>query len=92
MATEAYVPRTVWIKHPYDGTALEDLPFRDRVLHFIVNCGPCCYSHIVARTGIRKSVVSPVLRRLEAESLVRVDVRQAAYQNRKLKFYSGIKP
>lgn len=91
MASEAYTPRTVWIKHPYDGAALESLPFKDRVLHFIVNCGPCCYSHIVSRTGIRKSVVSPILRRLEAESLVTVDVRQAAYQNRRLKFYSGVK-
>ena len=91
MATEAYTPKTVWVKHPYDGTVLENLPVKDRVLHFIVNCGPCCYSHIVARTGIRKSVVSPVLRRLEAERLVTIDVRQAAYQNRRLKFYSGVK-
>ncbi len=91
MASESYTPRTVWIKHPYDGASLEHLPNKDRVLHFIVNCGPCCYSHIVARTGIRKSVVSPVLRRLEAERLVTIDVRQAAYQNRRLKFYSGVK-
>jgi DNA-binding MarR family transcriptional regulator len=86
-----YTPRTVWIKHPYDGASLEHLPNKDRVLHFIINCGPCCYSHIVSRTGIRKSLVSPALRKLEAESLVTVDVRQAAYQNRRLKFYSGVK-
>ena len=91
MATEKYIPKTVWVKHPYDSTLLENLPTKDRVLHFIINCGPCCYSHIVSRTGIRKSVVSPVLRRLEAENLVTVDVRQAAYQNRRLKFYSGVK-
>lgn len=91
MATELYTPRTVWIKPPYNSATLADLPHRDRVLHFVINCGPCCYAHIVARTGIRKSVVSPVLRRLEAESLITVDIRQAAYQNRKLKFYSGVK-
>jgi hypothetical protein len=91
MATEPYTPRTVWIKHPYDSAALENLPFKDRVLHFVVNCGPCCYSHIVARTGIRKSVVAPLLRKLEAERLVVIDVRQAENQNRRLKFYSGVK-
>lgn len=86
-----YTPHTVWVKHPYDNSALANLSFKEQVLHYIINCGPCCYSHIVARTGIRKSVVSPVLRKLEANNLVTIEIRKTAYQNRKLKFYSGVK-
>lgn len=91
MATNTYVPHTVWVKYPYDHSALEGLPARDKVLKFILNCGPCCAPHIMTRTGLGKSTVSNAIRKLENEQLVRSEIRQVAYQNRRLNFYSGIK-
>lgn len=91
MATEPYTPRTVWIKHPYDSTALENLPFKDRVLHFVVNCGPCCVSHIMKRLVVNRSTVTRAILKLEEDQLIRAEFRQGFLQNRKVNFYSGVK-
>ena len=93
MNTSTYVPRTTWIKHPYDDiTALGELPAQDRIQHFIINYGPCCVSHIVNRLGVDRSTVSRVILKLKEDQLIQAEARQGFFQNRKVNFYSGIKP
>ena len=91
MATETYTPHTVWVKHPYDSSkALDKTPAQDRIQHFIVNYGPCCVSHIVNRLGVDRSTVTRVILKLKEDQLIRAEVRQGFFQNRKINFYSGM--
>lgn len=90
MATD-YKPHTVWVKRPYGDIAeLKDLPAQDRVLHFIVNYGPCCVSHIVNRLGFNKSTVARTIAELSEKKLIRSEIRPGVYQGRNLNFYLGM--
>jgi len=40
---------------------------------------------------MRRSLVNPAVRKLEAEGLIVSEMRSAMYKNRKTKFYSGAK-